>query len=639
MRDKSKDIIKTVPFKFEYLGQKTKDGEVFMEELPVNCLFDKGKTGCGGTELAIRNDKPTIIAMPYVSLIKNKKQQHKEELLDVYGGKTNQYILNYMKSCKVPKIAVTYDSLPRVVQCLIENGYDNVFSDYILLADEYHVLFKDYIFRNKAVKSLLNTARPFQNVTYMSATPLNDYFILEELKHLPRYTLEWENKEDVYVTAIQTNKVRQKVVDTIKEALEGKILGNLHFFVNSVKFIKEVITKAELKPEDVKIVCSKNEDEGVILNKVKLGEGYEIAEALDEAKRINFYTSTCFEGCDIRDKNGKTYIVSNPFSEHTMVDISTMFIQICGRIRDSFYKSEITHIFSPSKYRYKNLNVTLDEYIKVTEHTLKESETWVNEINASKSRAITVKLFEKSGKGLNDMYISRYGNGFALDKNMMKLDIHNFKLLKDTYLTCTNLYKQYKESGLRMHKPINGYYEEPEKLASDKLTEKPNARVSFKDCFKEYAALRKEADKCQEKSLFHFGNRDERITKLENLRPLLKEAYDILGEDKIKKLNYAQGKIREYLIKASNKTKDEKIIELFLEKIDIHEEILGNKATEELQEIYNHLEIKDKKDNIKKAKSTDLNEWFEVKRTSPKIEGKTTDCITIIKVKVFYVKD
>jgi hypothetical protein len=42
-----------------------------MTEIPENCLFNKRITGCGATELAIRNSIDTIIAMPYVSLVKN----------------------------------------------------------------------------------------------------------------------------------------------------------------------------------------------------------------------------------------------------------------------------------------------------------------------------------------------------------------------------------------------------------------------------------------------------------------------------------------------------------------------------------------------------------------------------------------
>ena len=49
-----------------------------MTELPVNCLFDKTITGCGGTELALTNGKHTIIAMPFVNLVDNKVNQEQQ---------------------------------------------------------------------------------------------------------------------------------------------------------------------------------------------------------------------------------------------------------------------------------------------------------------------------------------------------------------------------------------------------------------------------------------------------------------------------------------------------------------------------------------------------------------------------------
>jgi hypothetical protein len=44
-----------------------------------------------------------------------------------------------------------------------------------------------------------------------------------------------------------------------------------------------------------------------------------------------------------------------------------------------------------------------------------------------------------------------------------------------------------------------------------------------------------------------------------------------------------------------------------------------------LQRIYDDLGIK------QTAKANDLNKWYEVKQTTPKIDGKTTACITIIR--------
>ena len=109
----------------------------FMTEIPANCLFNKKHTGCGATELAIRNDIPTIIAMPYVALVKNKTIYRKDDLsvLGVYEGVTEQEIIAYAQSHSPLKIAVTYDSLPRTIRALESAGF-NPYKDLFLLVDE-----------------------------------------------------------------------------------------------------------------------------------------------------------------------------------------------------------------------------------------------------------------------------------------------------------------------------------------------------------------------------------------------------------------------------------------------------------------------------------------------------------------------
>jgi len=71
-----------------------------MDELPVNCIFNKEVTGCGGTELALSNSKSTIIAMPFVHVVINKieKEEHRENVLGVYGGITDEEIEKYIRT-------------------------------------------------------------------------------------------------------------------------------------------------------------------------------------------------------------------------------------------------------------------------------------------------------------------------------------------------------------------------------------------------------------------------------------------------------------------------------------------------------------------------------------------------------------
>lgn len=109
----------------------------FLTEIPVNCLFNKKQTGCGATELAIRNSIPSIIAMPYVALVKNKTIYRTDgiSVLGVYEGVTEQEIIDYAQTHTPLKIATTYDSLPRTIKALQSAGIDP-YRELFLLVDE-----------------------------------------------------------------------------------------------------------------------------------------------------------------------------------------------------------------------------------------------------------------------------------------------------------------------------------------------------------------------------------------------------------------------------------------------------------------------------------------------------------------------
>lgn len=87
--------------------------------------------------MAIRNSIPTLIAMPYVALVKNKTIYRKDDIsvLGVYEGITELEIIDYAQNHSPLKIAVTYDSLPRTIQALQSVGIDP-YKDTFLLVDE-----------------------------------------------------------------------------------------------------------------------------------------------------------------------------------------------------------------------------------------------------------------------------------------------------------------------------------------------------------------------------------------------------------------------------------------------------------------------------------------------------------------------
>ena len=321
----------TIPSEYDYLDQ-------YMEQLPVNCLLHKGKTGCGGTEMVLKSKKNLIIAVPTKDLIINKiepneyREERRDWILGVMGGILKQDIEEYIKGHEVKKIMVTYDSLPKLTRIIKSMGVD-VYNDYFLLVDEYHRLFLDNFFRDKAVKGILEEAPLFKEVTFMTATPVDDDFIMEELRRFPVQEIYWEKKTEVKLIVLEAysvmNIVRYYICWFKKETSDISRM-NFHFFVNSVTFISSVCKKSCLTPENTRIICSDTSE-----NKKKLPDGFQIESTNSPVKKFNFYTSTVFEGSDIRDKKGIIIIVSDGHVDGRIVDISTSMVQIIGRIRDS----------------------------------------------------------------------------------------------------------------------------------------------------------------------------------------------------------------------------------------------------------------------------------------------------------------
>ena len=312
--------------------------------------------------------------------------------------------------------------------------------------------------------------------------------------------------------------------------MDGNLPYNLHIFVNSVEFIAKVIDLAKLTPDQVKVVCSTSGDNSES-NQCKLGKDYPIGQPSDPVKKINFYTSTCFEGCDLYDENRVTFIVSDGNKAHTLLDISTLFTQICGRVRDSKYKREIIHVFSTTKY---SREVTLNEYVAATQKTLKEAVQYAQEINALSDRT-REKTLSKI-KYINEQYVRIEDNKLVVDKNLANMDIVNFKICRHIYRTYVTLSSELKR---------NGYFITQHSFSEiiEKLEDKNNARVTFKELFEEYHRLK------TSQPFFSLVSHEELCAQIAVKYPLVKQAYEELGTAKVQALKYHVGNIRRELTK------------------------------------------------------------------------------------------
>ena len=335
----------------------------FDKGLPHGVL-NKVKTDVGGTFCTLQSSSNYIIIVPFVDLVESimNDKNSPYETFGIYGGVSQKSFNDYLERSTVNKIAVTYDSLPKLINWLKMANMN--LEDYKVLVDEYHLILEDMDYRFEAIDGMLNNISKFNHYTFLSATPIAFEFEVDFLKELPHYEVIWNDYMKVRTIRGKSSNVYKSLVSLIESYNKGitaqDMFGNqtkveeLYVYMNSVTGIKQVCDTLELDPQDIKICCADRRR-----NKLVLGD-YEIESVSNPNKKINFFTKKSFQGCNLFSNNGLVIIVSDARKEHTLIDISTTMEQIVGRLRtnnefQNVFSDVIIHLFST------NNNIQTDE--------------------------------------------------------------------------------------------------------------------------------------------------------------------------------------------------------------------------------------------------------------------------------------
>ena len=109
----------------------------------------------------------------------------------------------------------------------------------------------------------------------------------------------------------------------------------------------------------------------------------------------------------------------------------------------------------------------------------------------------------------------------------------------------------------------------------------------------------------------------------------MKEAYEILGPERVRELNYHQSNIKREMIKLEHETLDTKIYLLLDALLPKQVAIPKTEITSQLDIVYKGLNLK------KKAKATDIKSWYDVKETTKRgSDGKTHACFCILSSRI-----
>lgn len=166
-----------------------------------------------------------------------------------------------------------------------------------------------------------------------------------------------------------------------------------------------------------------------------------MGSTLTPACKINFYTATAFEGCDIYDPIGKTIILCDTNIATTILDISTLVRQICGRLRNSIYKEDITLILNTTKHRYAN--VSKEMFMLKVQENITLGKYTENKFNTDPDVEYKIKeLRSYNPETYNSFYVNNFNSRIFYDDNLRKMDVYNYTLINDIYESTISVIKE-----------------------------------------------------------------------------------------------------------------------------------------------------------------------------------------------------
>lgn len=597
------------------------NGKLNLSDLPQNCIFNKVITGCGGTTVALFNDRNYVISVPTTELIVNKTGLNEAGLstitspdgktkvevfglFGVFSYKVKKELKEYLSTSGVKKIMCTYDKVAALSKILNP-------SEYQLLVDEYHILLKAYSYRYTAINGVLSHYKDYKSFCFMSATPISPEFKPLALEGVEEVNAVWDDTDTLFVALERTNKPYIKAANIINAyKVDGCITMNgfksyeAFFFINSVTDIANILQYCELDKDEVKIVCADTEE-----NRRKLA-GYTISNSRSENKPFTFITSKSFEGADYFSETGVCYVVSNSSNTNTLLDISTDIYQIAGRIRTETnpFRNILVHIFNTTGRRDLDLEASYEDILKRTNEEIESVTALIEVVNNNPALKVGAE------KSLNKDFIKKDDFGmYYLNDMLVKLDLFTIKLEQSIYKNGISIVKNYNKNRIVTTAPEYEKLEGTIKGATKKL--------SFKEAFLKYAELAKNPYCMDEEAKNH----------LVAIQPLIVDAYNKLGEDKVRSLKYVKKAIETALLNQNKDNSNEyKVAKILNDYIHIGF-ISSAELKANIAKAYETLGI------IRKAKATDIEGYFDCKATSKRIEGKVTKGYEIYRTKCIFI--
>lgn len=534
------------------LNIQEENGFLIMEDFPENCIFNKVKTGCGATTIALTNNKNYIVAVPTTDLVINKCYPTKDKndnnlvwkkseivpgvspvnpnLFGLYGRFTiftKTKLKKFLNKEGIKKIICTYDKVEALISLINPQEFK-------FLTDEYHDLFKQYLFRHKAINGVLDHYNKFKSYCFLSATPIPEFVKPQIFKDMTEYVANWKTVDRITIYPYKSERAYETAAKIIKQyqdigyfVLGGVKSEEAYFFVNSVREIKKILDKTNLTNDDCRIICADGEQ-----NHYKL-EGFEISNSASKPKRFTFVTCKAFEGVDFHSETALCFIVSNGYNEHTLISVDMDIPQIAGRIRTKTnqFKNKIVQIFNPKKVSYY---VPLAVKKQELDKELAAAEERVQKLKTLGKDAQKQQDAELKKLGANT-YIIKRDDKYEVNDMAAKLKLYIYWITHIIYRSAEALQEAYETFGLSL---VKGYEWD---IADEDMMKNILKPKQFRDYLKRFCDLK-------DKGTMLLDSEKQELETISTKYPMLVEGYSKLDVKTLKRLR---------TIKAINTTLEE----------------------------------------------------------------------------------
>jgi len=534
----------------KHLSDAYYEDETKFDLIPPNCIFDKTLPGLGATYSEINAKRNSIIIEPNIPVIVGKVSNSKD-LLGVYEGCTEAKIKNYLLNPRIlhKKILCTPEGYMRVKKTALYNEID-LYKDYFCLYDECEKITQDIDYRDQ-ISLPMNDFFLFENKAFVSATPLRlrnpefqeqNFFILK-VKPIFDYRKE--------LTLIATNNYENSVIELLDNLKDSECIC---IFMNSTNGINKLVNLLlEKGMQDYKAFSSKKSE--LKFKERAINNSFENLE-LPLAK-YNFFTSRFYSAVDVfADKKPDIIILTDlQEAKHSRIDPFTNAIQIYGRFRNTFEDgrkfNSLTHIFNYGTIGDVLNESEIESYITTSKEIYEELKDKITDANdKGKENAILDCL-----KGCS------YNKFIDEDGSLNYFKIDNFfddERVKEYYLNPDNLQKAYISTGHFILNYSNLLYlvSDEDKLRYKKIkssTEQRKYLIKKLDALHSSQELSQEELKLAKTDFLKVGNRE-----MQEETKYTINAYERLGSDAIKAVNYYKNEIDKLLhveSKESNKKK------------------------------------------------------------------------------------